>query len=162
MEASEQLDSILINPRGSELPRRNAIVWRRARDYHFEDFPGSLSIKSVIRGNAVWETSAKCFQVDPGSYIILNRGQDYAMTSDASESVETFCVFFQPGFVEDAYRTQRLSHARLLDEPLNPDCSIGFYERIHEQTDSFRAFLRRTHTIVVNQKETQSFLQSLG
>ncbi|ARV62060.1 hypothetical protein BZZ01_28595 [Nostocales cyanobacterium HT-58-2] len=155
----EKPESILLNPPGIELGRRNAIVWRQAKDYHFEDFPGSVSIKSVVKGCAVWETQGGRFEVDRNSYIVLNTGQNYSMTIESLSPVETFCVFFEPGFVEDAYRTRKTPNSQLLDDPFCGDISIGFHERIHEHNDRLRVLVTRMHTTVMNQRVRQDELE---
>lgn len=122
---------LLVNPRATELGRRHALLWGRgARRYHVAEFPGPLSIKAVVRGTAEWRAGGSRFEVDSGSYLILNRGQRYTITIDAPEPVETFCVFFQDGFVEDAWRSATQSDARLLDDPFKDAEPAGFYERL--------------------------------
>lgn len=153
MNASANLDSVLINPSGVELGQRNAIVWRRASHYHFDHFPGSLSIKSAVSGCAVWETQGGRFEIDPNSYLVLNTGQDYSMTIEAPRSIETFCLFFRPGFVEAACHAHKTADAQLLDDPFGAATAIGFSERLHQYDDRFRPLLTRLHTAVVTRQE---------
>lgn len=97
--------ALLINPPASKLGAENAILWGRGRRrYHVRDFPGPLSIKAMIRGTAEWRTGGSRFELDANSFLILNHDQPYSITVDSKEPVETFCVFFARGFVEDAWR----------------------------------------------------------
>ena len=117
---------LLLNPPAATLGRSNAVLTGRARRYEAH-FAGPLSLKTVVSGRAVWETEAGRFEVTPGCALVLNDGEEYAMTIDALQPVETFCVFFERGFVEDAYRAATRSSADLLDrsEPI----ALHFHER---------------------------------
>jgi len=135
-----------INPGAAELGRVNAILWGRGqRRYHVRDFPGPVSVKWVVRGEAEWKTGRRRFLVDESSYLILNAGQSYSITVDARDPVETFCVFFANGFVEDALRTRREPARRLLDEPF---CAAGetcFFERLRPARRPVIARMRKLH-----------------
>ncbi len=109
--------------------RVNAIVGGRGNGYHVPDFPGVLSIKSVVSGSAIWQTSVGRFEIGPGTALVLNHGEDYSLTIDARDPVETFCLFFARGFVEDAYRSAITPSERLLDAA-PPERTIEFAERL--------------------------------
>jgi AraC-like DNA-binding protein len=70
------------------------------------------------------------FEVDSSSYLILNQDQPYSLTIDSKSEVETFCVFFSRGFVEDAWRASVTEDRVLLDEPFT-GTGVGFYQRLH-------------------------------
>ncbi len=108
---------LAVNPPSSLLGSVNAILCGRGRRYEFGGFAGPLSVKSVVRGTAVWETAAARFEVEPGSAVILNDREEYTVTIESLQPVETFCVFFARGFVEDAYRSMTSSSVELLDAP---------------------------------------------
>jgi AraC-like DNA-binding protein len=99
------------------LGSRNAIVSGTAKQYHVADFPGPLSIKTVLRGSALWSTSEADRVVDEDSYLVLNSGQTYTLSIDSRQPVETFCLFFRQGIVEDVFRVERSDPACLLDNP---------------------------------------------
>jgi AraC family transcriptional regulator len=123
--------SVLINPPASRLGESNAILWGRGqRRYHVREFPGPLSIKSLVRGAGEWSVGKSRFEVDSGSYLILNQDQPYSLTIDSKSAVETFCIFFSRGFVEDAWRASVTADYVLLDEPIM-DNGVGFYQRLH-------------------------------
>jgi len=105
---------IAVNPPPSALGRVNAILAGRARHYD-EHFAGPLSIKSVVRGSGVWTTGGARFEVTPHTALLLNDGEEYAIEIDAREPVETFCVFFARGFVEEAMEAATTASAELLD-----------------------------------------------
>lgn len=118
MGAKRAKPLVAINPPPAEIGRTNAIVWGRAKQYHVAEFPGPLSIKTVVRGSAVWGTREAERLVDSGSYLVLNAGHQYSLTVDARETVETFCLFFRKGSVEDVHRVESGDPVTLLDEPL--------------------------------------------
>ncbi|HEY7818429.1 MAG TPA: AraC family transcriptional regulator, partial [Vicinamibacteria bacterium] len=124
------MSEIAINPSAALLGRTNAILTGRSR--HYESmFAGPLSVKSVVSGVAVWETPAGRFELEPGAALVLNDGEEYTITVDALQPVETFCVFFVRGFVEDAYRSVLGSSVRLLDETAEDvSLPLGFAERV--------------------------------
>jgi hypothetical protein len=81
---------VAINPPAALLGARNAILWGKGKQYHVADFPGPLSIKSVVRGSARWCTSEADRLVDERSYLVLNSGQTYSMTIDSHEQSKRF------------------------------------------------------------------------
>ena len=139
------MSPVAVNPNSSQLGRVNAILQGRSRSYYVHDFPGPLSIKSVVRGTGMWEIARSRFPIGPDSFVILNQGQSYSMTIDSDEPVETFCLFFREGFVEDAWRALTSSASQLLDDPFDSLDSLGFFERIHPKAGSLAALLARMH-----------------
>lgn len=133
--------AVAINPRESQLGKVNAILNGRGREYFVHDYPGPLSIKSVVRGEAAWETSEGRFPVNSGSYLLLNDRRPYSMTIESLETVETFCVFFQAGFVEDAWQSLTTSAERMLDQPCAPTGVVGFFERLQPKQATLAASL---------------------
>ena len=62
------------------------------------------------------------FEVDRGSLLVLNCGQNYTITIEPDRgAVETLCVFFRDGYVEQGLR--RIESA--LDTPFET-CGAGF------------------------------------
>src|SRR5262245_18582808 len=107
-------------------------VWGRSDGRHYvRDFAGSLSIKTVVRGEGLWETVTGRFRVFPGTHLVLNHGQRYSLTVESPRPVETFCVFFRRGFVEEAERTLVAPDGRLLDDPFTePAVASTFAEAV--------------------------------
>jgi AraC-like DNA-binding protein len=132
---------VLINPPAAPMGQEHVILWGRGRrEYYVADFPGPLSVKSVVRGEAEWRTSEGRFLVDRESILILNRGQRYSITVEPGRGdVETFCVFFRDGFVERAW--QPIEHA--LEH--RSTGGEGFFERLHPKQGVVSELLSRTH-----------------
>lgn len=123
------MHAVLINPPAARLGAVNAILTGRGRRYHVPAFPGPLSLKSVVSGAATWTTRER-FALKPGQCLLLNDGQVYDITIESRDPVETFCVFFERGLVENACRAESAEDNTLLDDPWTAP-PVGFYERIH-------------------------------
>src|SRR5688572_19669900 len=124
------MPEVAINPPAHTLGRVNAVLNGRAVRGYESRFAGALSVKAVMRGSAVWETDGGRFEVVRGSALLLNDGEEYTVTADALQPVETFCFFFERGFVEDAFRAMTSGSAALLDAPERTS-SIVFFEKLH-------------------------------
>jgi AraC-like DNA-binding protein len=92
-----------INPRWTDLPHCSAILHGHPRDYTIADYKTTLSIKTVLRGSAWYATPQGRYRVTPDVFLILNEGQQYSMEVSAGWNTETFCPFFQPGFVKGEF-----------------------------------------------------------
>ncbi|HJQ36194.1 MAG TPA: AraC family transcriptional regulator [Thermoanaerobaculia bacterium] len=121
---------VVINPPASAFGRVNAILNGRGTRHYESRFAGPLSAKAVIRGRATWETDEGRYELGPGAALLLNDGEEYTITVDALQPVETFCFFFERGFVEDAYRATVNGSARLLDGQAGVPV-LHFSERLH-------------------------------
>jgi AraC family transcriptional regulator len=119
---------IPINPPAAELATASSIVTGSARRYELDRFSGPLSVKSVVRGVATWETASGRFEIGPGTALILNDREEYSLTIDSPQPVETFCVFFATGFVEDARHATVNASDTLLDGGSAP--AATFSERL--------------------------------
>jgi AraC family transcriptional regulator len=135
--------ALIVNPAASRLGVENAVLWGRGnREYYVRDFPGPLSIKAVLKGSAEWRAGTSRFEIDATSFLILNDRQPYSMTIEPGPPVETFCVFFERGFVEDAWRSSASGDAALLDEPERA-VALGFEERLRPRSGRIDRALRR-------------------
>jgi AraC-like DNA-binding protein len=121
---------VAINPPASAFGCVNAILNGRSARHYESRFAGPLSVKAVISGRATWETDDGRYELVPGSVLLLNDGEEYLITVDALQPVETFCFFFERGFVEDAYRAATNGSARLLDGQAGLP-ALHFDERLH-------------------------------
>ena len=153
---------VLINPPASLLGVKNAVLTGRARQYHTPEFPGPLSIKTVIHGSARWQTSDADRLVDTSNYLILNHGRPYSLTIDARETTETFCLFFRRGFVEDACRVHGANPATLLDSPdptRHSSPPAEFFETLHAHDSTVSPLLRTTHSRLSTGIATRDWLE---
>jgi AraC family transcriptional regulator len=139
---------VTINPARLGLDSPNVILTGRGRRYHVPDFAGPLSIKSVISGRAVWETSDGRHVVEPGAHLVLGHGQLYTITIDEPVPSETFCVFFRRGFVEDIQRALTMPAAQLVDFPAGDDPSFDIPEVVEPDGGALVAAIGRVRAAV--------------
>ena len=111
--------SVLINPPVARFGASNAVLSGRGTRYE-SSFAGPLSVKAVISGRATWQTAAGTFEVVPGAVLLIHEDERYTITIDALRPVETFCLFFERGFVEEALRAATTSSIALLDASSTP------------------------------------------
>ncbi len=122
---------VLTNPNHGPDGNSNVILAGNGRFHYVRDYPGPLSIKSIVRGRASWSTQEGQFEMDADSLLILNNRQPYTMLLDAPRPVRTFCLFFRDGLIEDAWRCETNGTTALLDDPWADLASLGFFERMH-------------------------------
>lgn len=121
----------LINPRDMAAFGRSNLIKTGlgSRNTPVITFAGPLSIKSVLAGQIDWRTRERLFRVSPDTFVLLNDGQEYALSTEAEGQCRTFCAFFEKGFVEQAVRDLVDGHDALLDWPQR-DLSFGFFEQL--------------------------------
>jgi len=119
------------------------ILHERARHYAWKG-TGGLSIKAFFGGRAHYEVGCAHHAVDERSYLVLNEGQTYAISIESPQPVESFCLFFAPGFAEEVRRSLSLKAERLLDEPNAGDLApIHFFEKNYAQDSVLTPALRQ-------------------
>lgn len=133
-----------INPPAAHLGKINAILTGTSSRYWVPDFPGALSLKSVIQGEAVWTASKRRFPVTPNSYLVLQDRQVYSLEIDSHLPASTFCVFFRRGFVEDISRCLATTQDALLQNPQPPTFPpLEFSEHLERTTGPVAQYLRQ-------------------
>lgn len=109
------MEGILYNPGTPEIWTANAVLRGRSKVYGTPTMQGTLSIKTVRRGHARWSTPERTFRVDEDAFLVLNEGQTYSLEIDCRDWVETHCVFFRPGFFQQASAARDSSWESLLE-----------------------------------------------
>lgn len=87
------------------LGRHNLILRASARAHHVKDYPGPLSIKTVVQGRADWRHDRRSHAVAQDSFLVLSDGEPYSLDIEAREPAHTCCVFFAKGFVESVHQS---------------------------------------------------------
>lgn len=95
---------------------------------------GTLSIKTAFNGAETYVVDGRQLRVGGGQFLILNEGQRYSGFVEQSAPVESFSIFFRPGFFEEAFRVATTPTERLLDDPQSfPHGAISFIERMYDR-----------------------------
>src|SRR3982751_4260737 len=105
----------------------NFLLRATSRRHQVREYPGPLSIKTVVTGCVGWKTAGREIRVDHSSFLVLNDGEPYAMDIDSPQPVSTCCVFFQRGFVEDVF----LSLTRRDLDERGPGAPLDFLSGLH-------------------------------
>jgi AraC family transcriptional regulator len=126
-------------PDGVRLGHDNLVLHARARRHVVRDFPGPLSIKTVLDGQVEWIVEGRRLLVDQDSFLVLHDGQKYSMDVDVPQPVETCCVFFQRDFVERIAHDATTSIQASLDSPSRYAPPLHFLSRL--QHDSQKTIL---------------------
>ena len=133
-----------INPPSAQLGKINAILAGTSTRYWVPDFPGTLSLKSVTQGEAVWTASQRRFPVTPNCYLALQDRQVYSLEIDSHCPASTFCVFFRRGYVEDISRCSTVNVDALLQNPQPPVlATLEFSEHLERTTGPVADCLRK-------------------
>lgn len=98
---------------------------------YFAQTPGlPLSLKCMLNGRALYKIDRAEFSVDDGGYLILNDGQPYSIEIASPTRVETFVLWFPPGWAEEVLRSSTLPAESLLSEPATDGAiHASFFER---------------------------------
>lgn len=104
-------------------------------DYYSGTDDGYLSIKTMFNNLAYYETGdGQRFAVDDAHYLVLNQDQPYSVCKEGVIPIESFCIFFSQGVVEDVLASMITPDDRLLDHHLQCD-KVYFFERLYPHDD---------------------------
>jgi AraC-like DNA-binding protein len=118
-------------PANAKFTSDNLVLHASAKRHVVDGFAGPLSIKSVIRGEVDWIVDGRRLQVDPATFLVLNDGQTYSMNIDSTRPVETCCVFFHSGFVEQVAQDVTTPLEPSLESPWRAAPGLTFLSRLH-------------------------------
>ena len=139
--------------RGGSSPSSSWILHERARQHHWRG-AGWLSIKTFKGGRGLYSIGRGKHAVSEGSYLILNENQTYEILVDSRDPVESFCVFFAPGVIEEVWRERTSSEGKLLDEPFAITEAVRFFEIVTAQWDSLS---RQLELIRISHRVAEQF-----
>jgi AraC family transcriptional regulator len=140
-----------VNPPGTLIGEENVVLTGSNNRYFVPEFEGCLSIKTVVRGSALWEAGGRTFKVHENCYLTLNDRQRYTLTIDSLQNATTFCLFFERGFVEDVLRATITPAAALLDAPRPArQISLPFAEKLEPGDDRVMAMVRNLNARIAS------------
>jgi AraC family transcriptional regulator len=153
------LPDAVINPVQGPTGATNVILAGNGRHHYVRDYPGPLSIKSVVQGNGTWSTHSGRFVLDADSILVLNNRQPYTILIDSPQPVRTFCLFFKDGVVEEAWRCHTKGAAELLDDPWRLPPAVGFFEQMHAKQGPIAKLLAAIEREVASGQATAESLE---
>jgi AraC-like DNA-binding protein len=109
----------------------NSIILARSRRIEFPLFAQRLSIKAASGGRERYLLAhpAREVDVDDDNFLILNDGQTYGSCIAQEREIESFSIFFRPGFAEEVRRDIDTPIGRVLEgEAASNWVGAGFME----------------------------------
>ncbi len=115
--------------------------------------------------------------MDETCYLVLNSKQNYSITIDSLATVETFCLFFRNGLVEDVSRVMESEPTGLLDDPIsgashasesaasadNSSSSLGtsveFFETLHAHDAAVSPLIQRIYARLKDNAASDPWLE---
>ncbi len=137
--------SVHVNPGRSVVRVANTVLNGRPAGYHDPGFETGLTVKSVVRGEAWYQTRRARYRVDAERVVVLDRGTEYSLDIYPQPRTETLAVFFADGFVEHVAALAERGPAALLDDPEARAAPRPFVERSHDKHGRAARTLRTLH-----------------
>jgi len=122
-------------PDGASFGADNVVLHARAKRHTVTDFPGPLSIKTVVHGAVPWIVRGRTLVVDPSSFLVLGDGEKYSMDFESPYAMETACAFFKRGFVERVAEDATTPVEAALDDPEREAAALPSISRLHVDRD---------------------------
>src|SRR3954466_12800938 len=148
-----------VNPSAHELQTCSAVLNGTARRYNVESHHTTLSLKSVVRGAALYRTRQARHLVTEDSFLVLNDGQEYSLCFQWPGITETMCPFFQPGVLEHVSQSLCTPMCRQLDDIDLAQRSVGFYEHLYPRSGTLGKLLTQIHAAVRARTATGVWLE---
>jgi len=135
-----------------------SILHGKAHQYYWEGHT-PLSIKTFFSGRALYTFGRGYYVVDDTSYLVVNHDQYYTITIEADSAVESFCLFFAPGFAEELHRSLVTPADHLLDDPELLDLTpIHFFERTYRHDNLLSPWLFSLRSLFVEHRYEPNWL----
>lgn len=148
-----------LNPAFDQLKSCSAVLNGVARSYQVEHYRTTLSLKSVTRGAALYETREGRHLVTEDSFLILNHEQEYSLEFQGTVPTETVCPFFQPHFFEHVADSLGKPMERQLDEIEVRASTTDFCERLYPKTGTAAQILAQLRMGLRSPRKCTSWLE---
>lgn len=127
------------------------VLHEQSCEYYWKG-TGNLSIKTFRNGRALYQSGHGHFAARDNRYLLLNQGQEYSISIESNQPVESFCVFFPKGMAEGIWRSLVQPENELLDEPFLADNrEIDFVSKTYGMVPSFSQMLEQMRMDSVKQ-----------
>src|SRR5947209_11509412 len=103
---------------------------------YFAETPGlPLSLKCMFNGRALYRFGRNEVAVDDGGYLILNNRQPYSIEIASPTRVETFVLWFPPGWADEVRTAYTRRSDMLLDGQSNGRASDSHFLQRYTRHD---------------------------
>lgn len=102
-----------------------------------------LSVKAVIRGAEHYEIDGRTLLLDEDNYLIVNDDRTYSSRIAADRTVETFSIFFEPGFARDIADAVLSDSGDVLEREARSARGLTFSEHLRPHDRLVTPALRR-------------------
>ena len=117
------------------------VIHATGRGIEYDEHEAPLSIKCVLRGREEHEVRGIAYPVDESNFLLLNHGQRYSSRIALETETETFSIFFERAFAEQALRSLVEPADRLLDEPNAAGQPVRFVESLYPRDKALSELL---------------------
>ena len=128
-------------PAGSRMGVDNLVLHARATHHRVENFAGPPSLKTVVSGQVAWIIQGRKLLVDPASFLVVSAGEKYSMNIAAQKPVETCCLFWAMGFIEQIAQEMISPLDRSFEIPITSPPALPYLAALH--TDVERNTVKR-------------------
>jgi AraC-like DNA-binding protein len=127
----------------SKWGKEHCILSGRAARAEYMPFVQRLSIKAAWGGVEQYFIDERRIAVDDDSYLILNDARKYSSLIHSARAVESFSIFFRPGFVEEVLGAAGMSIDRALDDRVPTSLPrVEFHEHLRPHDNTITPVLR--------------------
>lgn len=127
----------------SKWGREHCIIWGRSNRAEYLPFEQRLSIKAAWGGVEQYFVDERRVAVDDDSYLIINDERKYGSLIRSTRAVESFSIFFRPGFVAEVLAGASTPVERALADggSMRP-MSVEFHEHLRPHDGTITPVLR--------------------
>ncbi len=156
-------DTLFFNSFG----RKNIVFIFKTSYYRHSDFTGSLSFKSALYGEEIYEFDNTRIKVDQQKYLLLNNGRTYCNEVEKNKSVYTLSVFFEEKYFQNVLSSFMSSNEALLDSVYDSKIQqINLFENLYiknaELIHLLQVFNNSVETSKLTQAELEKFVYDLS
>ena len=122
--------------------KNNFIIHFTTNKTELDKHISPLSIKCLMKGREEYGTNDGRYSVTPGTYLIVNEGQECA--SRISSESETFSVYFDPGFANDVLQSLVTPGDKFLNYSFMPgNLPVQFLEKLYSHNNSISPLIMK-------------------
>jgi AraC-like DNA-binding protein len=134
-------------------------IRRSCSELYYPEHFGPISIKCAFHGQVIYEFEGRRAAVDDSSYLLLNHGQHYSHSIQSRTEVESFCIYFRRGFVEEVWKSLTLPSERLMDSPFDDLPRVLLFDKVYPHDRVLTPLLMRLRRTIARGQTTPGRLE---